>query len=237
MLRDCEECGKGFEVDTSKRNWQHVKVCSSECHKARAARVRRERYQKQEWPQEKTCIHCGGTFLVEGPGGKPQKYCSRKCYYEKKSIERAAEVEANIQPRTCKWCGEVFTPTKYNHGKQVFCSNKCYFTARRLEGTGKKFEETRYSNRNEFQRAKRELFKRDGKTCRFCGKAGRVYAHHLDNSGGKVDANNDPNNLIVLCHDCHRAIHNITLVPSGDGWAVSGRIFDVLGLSGQVTII
>ena len=55
---------------------------------------------------------------------------------------------------------------------------------------------------------------RDGNECRKCGSTGKLSVHHIDHSGShKVktfEANNDIENLVVLCDKCHRDIHTLT---------------------------
>lgn len=234
MDRACDECGKIFEVDTEKRNWQCVIICSDDCRKVRAARVKREQYSKQTWPQTRSCIWCGTDFQVKGPGGRPQEYCSRKCYTEWRSKERADEVEKNRKPKRCLKCGKPFLESKF-HKKQSYCSNTCYFRARNDKTIA---TQHRYSNQTEFARARRIVLKRDNRTCVFCGKKdGRMEVHHIDLSGGKKESNGHPDNLITLCHNCHCGLHSISLIRKGTGWAVTGKIFNILKLKGKVLII
>lgn len=52
---------------------------------------------------------------------------------------------------------------------------------------------------------------RDNHTCKNCGQLG-VLVHHLDWHGKRDKVshrlmNNNPNNLITLCHKCHNQIH------------------------------
>lgn len=235
MERACNECGRIFEVDEGKRNWQCVIICSDDCRKARAARVKRGKYIKQLWPQTRACVWCGKDFKVEGPGGKPQLYCSRKCYLERKSKERAEEVEKNRQPKRCLQCGKPFLESKFNKGQQAYCSHECYFKARRKNSVTAKH---RYANQTEFARARRIVLKRDNRTCVFCGrKEGRMEVHHVDLSGGKKESNGHPDNLITLCHNCHDGIHNVSLIRKDGKWAATGKIFNILKLQDSIPII
>ena len=62
-----------------------------------------------------------------------------------------------------------------------------------------------YSSRKE------AILNRDNYTCQYCGKKNiRLEVHHIiyhSNSG-----TNDENNLITLCEDCHKGIHNGKIV-------------------------
>lgn len=60
----------------------------------------------------------------------------------------------------------------------------------------------------------RTIRERDGYTCQSCGEStrARLLVHHLDWRGKQRGAtakqmNNDPSNLITLCHKCHNSIH------------------------------
>lgn len=234
MVRECEECNAQFEVDVTKRNWRHKKLCSLKCQQNRNTRRIREQYQKQEWPQFRVCVWCGTEFQIDGPGGKPQKYCSRRCYLDCRSEKRAKEVESKLQPKICPECNKPFMPSKFSGQKQMYCSHNCYFRARNKGTVGAK---NRYANQTEFARARRIALKRDNKTCVLCGKKGvKLNVHHSDCSGGKENANNHPDNLMTLCGDCHDGIHNVCVVPDGEGWAVTGKIFKILNLAGYIKI-
>lgn len=46
------------------------------------------------------------------------------------------------------------------------------------------------------------------KKCQLCGKEGDLHIHHIISPNGCERLFNDPNNLIVVCHECHRKLHN-----------------------------
>ena len=49
-------------------------------------------------------------------------------------------------------------------------------------------------------------FKRDGYRCRHCGDSNGLHPHHvIFKSHGGRDA---LNNLLTLCHTCHRGVHD-----------------------------
>lgn len=54
------------------------------------------------------------------------------------------------------------------------------------------------------------ILDRDNFMCRICGNdEDGLNVHHIDYNR----ANNDSNNLVTLCGDCHRAVHNENYRP------------------------
>lgn len=56
------------------------------------------------------------------------------------------------------------------------------------------------------------IYERAGRKCEFCSDNKDLTIHHLDRIGRNIvdtggKANNDPENLIVLCRRCHGTIH------------------------------
>jgi hypothetical protein len=48
--------------------------------------------------------------------------------------------------------------------------------------------------------------------------------------------NNDVDNLTVLCRNCHVDIHHISVIKVDNQWKVSGKIFEKLGVNGNIDI-
>lgn len=55
-------------------------------------------------------------------------------------------------------------------------------------------------------KAQKEGKVRDQYTCQICGSTENVEGHHLFDYAFSGAA--DPDNIITLCHRCHRAVHN-----------------------------
>lgn len=112
---------------------------------------------------------------------------------------------------------------------------KCYYKASKEQLV--KGDE-RYSIKTEWMKARKIAIKRDKSVCKLCGASGvKTQIHHLD-SGGRdnVSSNNHPDNLATLCLPCHKAIHNVQLVPKDGKWIVTGSIFNILGLETETII-
>jgi len=89
----------------------------------------------------------------------------------------------------CYWCGN-----KLPKNKRCYCSEKC-----RLE----------YYNNFYWNDAVRLAFKRK-KACEICGSVKNLEIHHIQPLNGQYrtwNKLNQPNNLQVLCRECHRKLH------------------------------
>jgi len=55
-----------------------------------------------------------------------------------------------------------------------------------------------------------EAFVRDSGTCKICGSTKKVSVHHIDGKGYGDDVpNHSIDNLITVCENCHRSIHDL----------------------------
>lgn len=236
--RNCVNCGKEFDVDDLLRNWQHKKLCSTECQKQFSAKQKRESYTPVQWPQKKICLWCNSDFQVHKGGNMAQKYCSLTCQEAVKDDRRLRAQEARRQAKHCPECGNVFIPGKHTPHKQIYCSLKCRQKARHKQQyqSGASRSKIRNGYKRDFRILRMEVFKRDEGKCFVCSGTEKTHAHHLDNSGGLLHPNNSMENLATMCSICHYAIHGITLCKVNDEWVLDGKIFGLLGLSGSVKI-
>jgi hypothetical protein len=238
LIKQCAECGKNFEVDDSKRNWQRVKICSDECRKSIERRAKRATYTPIEWPQQKVCIRCSAPFLVHEGGNMAQKYCNAECQLAAKAEKKAAEVEARRKPKRCEECGAAFLANKFAGHKQRHCSEECRWKSRHKHqyATGADKAKVRNGYKYDFRRVKPQVLERDGNKCVICGSSENVHVHHWDSSGGTEQVNNSHDNLATMCGVCHYAIHGITLARIDGKWVLDSKIFSRLGLTGSLPI-
>lgn len=146
------------------------------------------------------CKICGKEFytkpfwLKRGFG----KYCSPRCQHEARK---------NGKIIICFICGKgVYKSRKsLNNSKsgKYFCSKSCQTKWRNSVFIGPK-----HANWKDGKFAYRTVLLREGipPICKVCGTEDkRVLAvHHLDKNRG----NNNPKNLIWLCHNCHFLVHH-----------------------------
>lgn len=57
-------------------------------------------------------------------------------------------------------------------------------------------------------RLRRKVRERD-RTCRVCGARTHLQAHHIIHLCEDISLRNEPDNLILLCSHCHKAIHKL----------------------------
>ncbi len=227
ITKQCEECGKSFQVNDGKRNWQSIKLCSRGCVLERAARGRREKYIKQKWPQIFTCEWCNEDFPVNNGSEKSRrKYCSRTCYLAKRRDEADIEVEKRKEKQICLSCGAAFLPAKYSGRRQKYCSKTCFRRSMwQIHGIPRKTDK-------DFARVRKHVLKNFKGICQFCKSTDGPKVHHLDGD----HTNNTYDNLTITCKKCHDSIHRISLIKINGEWKVSSTIFKVLGLSDNVKI-
>ncbi len=53
------------------------------------------------------------------------------------------------------------------------------------------------------------IFSQRGKRCEMCGATTNIQIHHLQYITGRKAWEYTPNDVMVLCRDCHKKIHNI----------------------------
>jgi len=109
-----------------------------------------------------------------------------------RTTDRAAAEKALMeQAPKCAYCQEKRVK-KYG---SKYCSGKCRNMA--------------YSEIYRFGQLRRKILERFGNACGVCGWEDDLHIHHIDGSGDLIrnQINNDENNLIVLCPECHRWVH------------------------------
>ena len=128
--RICRECGKSFQGGP--RAW-YCPDCRKKREKARAARYRKDGYQR---PLGSTdyCRHCGKPYIVQSG---LQRYCkecgeeNHKLVDRRQSLDYYRQHKGTINPRRserrrvpermCVICGKLFR----SHGRQIVCSEQC----------------------------------------------------------------------------------------------------------------
>lgn len=125
-------------------------------------------------------------------------YCSRKCHY------LSMKIGHKIKCEICnKFVYRSLGKIKNSKSGKFFCSKSCQTIWRNHQYIGSNHKLWKGG----FSVNYRKLLTKENKKifCRLCNEADkRVLAvHHID----KNRANNNVNNLIWLCHNCHYLVH------------------------------
>ena len=192
---NCQVCGCEFNTFPSQVR-KGRRFCSKKCKGI-----------AQSKPINRTCETCGKQFIVS-PGKMKQstcRFCSTGCLAKWLSKSKHG-IRNGSKVVTCKICSNDFWQT--NSGRPKFCSRKCFRKWRSKSQIGNKNHNWQGGISTEHppefsKELKRQIRKRDKHTCQICEKRyaiGRRFSvHHIDYD----KCNNDPSNLITLCHSCH----------------------------------
>ena len=199
----CKTCGKSFVSPV--RKGKTSKFCSHQCY-AESLKGHSPHLYKIS---DVICPQCGKMFH---PSDSSKKFCSRSC---------AASWNMNPEQRgqgttriiACKTCGKQFSRHSKNH---KYCSHDC-FAKDNMGDNNHKFNEyvtdsdryLRYTDRHPIHHGKyvhQVIYDEviGGTCCESCG--GELqHVHHKDENR----KNNNPENLMGLCNECHARIHAV----------------------------
>lgn len=145
---------------------------------------------------ERICPVCSTTFVTRAD--QPSTTCGTRC----RGVAARNRVEVK-----CAQCGKDFelplNRIKIPRSGLHFCCRLCKDTAQRIGGI-KEIQPAHYGTGPEDYRAK---FAPDELVCKRCGYdefSVSVQIHHIDHNR----ENNDRDNLMPLCANCHWALHN-----------------------------
>lgn len=200
----CECCNVEF-VSTNKR-----KYCSNKCKSA---------HYRLKNSKKVICEECGKIFIAKYHGGGYARFCSIKC--------SSINMHKRLQTKTmiCKECGKEF---EFKGSSFAYYCDKCRLTVNKklyiesnvrtgktLKGfvgkggnTKKGKEHQSYKTGvGDYINTRLNYLKKNNKPieCETCGSIKNLEVHHKDEDR----ANNDEENLILLCKSCHKKIHII----------------------------
>lgn len=196
---NCEFCGEPF--DTSRNN---RKYCSNEC---------RFKHMKEKRNMVE-CYECGKKFHRKPFSEKrsSKNFCSRDCQMDYRERKTNIEIE-------CDECGEKFIRKKSyltnNKNEHIFCSTGCRNKYYAYQMRGKNHPRWKggisYKKYGEYWlKQRRKVLKSDNHTCQICNKEREdmgkrePQVHHINaNLQDDGTKNNDLDNLMTLCRECH----------------------------------
>jgi hypothetical protein len=160
------------------------------------------------------CLTCKWPFLApkyDGPKYRGRKYCCTEC--------------SQIGGRTrksviCDLCGREFKKklSSFVNSKSglYFCSRECKDKAQRIESNFPGIHPPHYgTGEGTYREIARRHYPLKCNRCGYDEYVGILKVHHRDRNR----SNSDPNNLEILCPNCHDLDHFV----AGDGMYSSGR--------------
>lgn len=168
-----------------------------------------------------TCSGCGSTFTVKSKGvNRYPKYCSRVCFRKHGFPDAIAKAHESLKgkyasvighkkarTKICSNCGKLID--KKPSAKSRFCNMECFNTYNRASSEPKadgRVVRTQKRTLKWQRKFARQLY---GDRCTQCGYGTFpeiLQVHHKDHD----PRNQDPDNLDLLCPNCHEAEHFVT---------------------------
>lgn len=152
----------------------------------------------------KVCLECGEDFV---PKDKAQKFCSQSCSATHNNKDRPKKTYI------CETCGKE-SPVSHRHSNK-FCSIECSSKGR-INKTIERFNLGEVSERPTIRKI---LSKLRGYRCECCGigswqgKKLTLQVDHIDGNAG----NNMPENLRLICPNCHSQTDSFSGGNKGNG--------------------
>ena len=192
ITKICPICGKEF----SKPKSQESIYCSIKC-------------AGKAIEKDNTCNRCGKILA-----NKYAKYCP-ECL----SIVKHEYYYKRVETK-CAYCGKTLyvTPSRIRNHEFLYCNSNCMAKdyERRFSGENSPtWKGGKRHYKGGWLKARDKVRERDNYTCQLCGiteeeQGFQMDVHHIVNYRlfkDKREANN-LDNLICLCHNCHRFIHS-----------------------------
>lgn len=223
---ECPECGKIFQPTKTKKQF-----CSQRCAAITAAK---KMAINKKTGQNITCKTCGKEIYVPLALLGRKTHCSKECMHKDSHLFEFNKTKRNGFIKQCLVCGKDFyVPLARKNAK--YCSDECRI--KRLNVTEKKkcivcgknfattYHNKKYCSRECGRRGQKFLPRKDRRrenqrlvafmsACQKCGYKEYLCilgVHHID----KNPHNNEPDNLIVLCPNCHSIEHSVHVTNNG----------------------
>lgn len=235
--RFCKFCGKEFYAFTLRKEFCS-RACASKDFFKKNPNYERELRRVGKNVYKRKCLNCGLEFETTD---SRKKYCRSRC---KEQFNNKNRPNTKRELRTCPVCKKKFQPMQKAGVGRTYCNAKC---------RNKAMNERRYAlTKSKGFKGRRKskwagnwwkALERDNFTCQICGekklpglttnkKRFQLEVHHLL---GNRETHN-LSTLLTLCVSCHKIMHDIKLIKTGNEWSVSGKIFEILGLKGSIKI-
>ena len=161
----------------------------------------------------RTCIVCGTPFKRFASQLRTPReglFCSRAC-----KVMGQNRRPALISLTNCEECGEQFSYTKQSAKRKTdtglpkYCSRECAgkWRSKNIFGENHPCWKGGISERSHASRIVIAQVKRVKPKCEGCGSAAGLQGHHIKSYTTHPEEAENPNNIKVLCIDCHAAEH------------------------------
>lgn len=212
-IKFCEHCGKEFHVDGKHKN---RKYCSEECKKLGRSNYECRINEKgeKEYKNEYTCELCNKTYTNWNPRHYLRRFCN-SCLSQHKS-----DLFINKIKTTCGYCGKEIEviPSRFYENKYCYCNTKCMAEHYAQIYTGENsptWNGGKYHYKGNWLHQAKLCRERDNNICQICGKTidengKNMDVHHIKpyKSFENPEEANQLDNLVSLCHCCHRFVHS-----------------------------
>lgn len=213
----CAECGKEFDKDAywagyNKRKGKH-NFCSKHCSGVFGRRIQIDKIKEEYGHNIPKCKNCGKDISFEK---RKNMFCSQSCAATYNNIRKPSRVPIHM----CLNCHKNFTCSASSNGK--YCCLKCFFESRAFV---KKWLDGEISGttltglRGGY--IKKYLIELYNNKCQLCGwgelnqytNTIPLDIHHIDGNY----KNNRPENLQLLCPNCHALTPTYKAANKGNG--------------------
>jgi hypothetical protein len=181
-----------------------------------------EQNRNKYYENPKVCECCNTVIPYER---RANKYCSSSCSARATATTRLETLKLKLEPEThcvCHHCNEKFKITSTTQSRRrKFCSSSCRAEHLRKIKTN---ERIRRGEVTTSPTLKRYVAERDGEQCSKCGIMGwnnETLVFQLDHIDGDP-SNNKPDNLRLLCPNCHSQTPTFGYRNRGNGRRTRG---------------
>lgn len=232
----CENCNKLISRQPYRLRYAAHQFCSNACRAAwqKATTVGEMSPCWVGGQPSVCCAQCGAEVVRDRAKIRrnSQSFCSRKCYELWKSQHMRGQLNSNWKPKvrtTCATCGVPVErpPSRVGEAerRRHFCCKACKTEWMRIRLSGENSPHWKGGNSPKYygpnwNQQKRAARERDGYCCQVCGVPQSALGKSLDvhhitpfRQFGYVPGENDSfleandlNNLISLCHTCHKRV-------------------------------
>jgi len=173
-------------------------------------RVKRAKIKQEYEKSPNACSYCGSCLSYDK---RNNKFCSRSCAasVNNRGLSRNKKIPEN--KLICMCCGEEISGS----GKK-YCCLECSAKHRR-DVYAEKLMNNEISTEYPSKSVKRYLIEKRGYKCEECyitkwrGEEAPLQVHHMDGDA----KNNHPDNLQILCCNCHALTENFGAKNKGNG--------------------